>query len=151
MLKTSPTQLPFLIELNGLGHMPYTLCEKPVSRAYLSTFTSTSCPAADLYQTVLNVFSGLGIQLPPPRAVNSSRGRPAFPFLVVIWMTPFDASVPYSVAAAGPFTTSIDSMSSGLMSLSRDGVKRGSPPGPVVLNCAGTPPACALFTRMPSM
>ena len=36
-----------------------------------------------------------------------------------IWITPADASAPYRVAAAGPFTISMDSMSSGLMSLSR--------------------------------
>jgi hypothetical protein len=38
-------------------------------------------------------------------------GRPAAPFLVMIWMTPLLASVPYSVAAAGPRMTSMLSMS----------------------------------------
>src|SRR4051812_43802358 len=40
---------------------------------------------------------------------------PLRPFLVMIWMTPDEASAPYSVAAAGPLTTSTLSMSSGLM------------------------------------
>ena len=48
-------------------------------------------------------------------ASHWSPWRPLVPFLVMIWITPFAASAPYSVAAAGPFTTSIDSMSSGLM------------------------------------
>src|SRR5580658_6494377 len=40
-------------------------------------------------------------------------GGPATPCLVMMTMTPLAASVPYSVAAAGPFSTSIDSMSLG--------------------------------------
>ena len=43
---------------------------------------------------------------------------PALPCLVKIWMTPPEASVPYSVVADGPFTISMWSMSSGAMSLS---------------------------------
>ena len=43
---------------------------------------------------------------------------PATPRRVKIWMTPAAASVPYRVAAAAPFTTSMRSMSSGLMSFS---------------------------------
>src|SRR5688572_21993733 len=42
------------------------------------------------------------------------RALPARPFFVVTTMTPLDASVPYSVAADGPFTTSTSWMSSGL-------------------------------------
>ena len=38
---------------------------------------------------------------------------PARPFLVVTTMTPLAASVPYSVAADGPFTISMSSISSG--------------------------------------
>ena len=38
---------------------------------------------------------------------------PARPFLVVTTITPLAACVPYNVAADGPFTTSIDSISSG--------------------------------------
>src|SRR4051812_16657922 len=38
---------------------------------------------------------------------------PALPFLVVTTMTPFAAAVPYSVAADGPFTISMSSISSG--------------------------------------
>ena len=41
---------------------------------------------------------------------------PADPRLVKIWMTPPAASVPYKAVAAGPFTTSMRSMSLGLMS-----------------------------------
>jgi hypothetical protein len=37
-------------------------------------------------------------------------------------MTPLEAAVPYSAAAAGPFTISILSISSGLMSFMREGV-----------------------------
>lgn len=36
--------------------------------------------------------------------------RPGTPFLVKIWMTPFMASVPYIVVAAGPFTISMRSI-----------------------------------------
>jgi len=46
---------------------------------------------------------------------------PARPFFVVMTMTPFAASVPYSVAADGPFTISMFSISSGLMSFARFG------------------------------
>ena len=38
------------------------------------------------------------------------------PVLVVIWITPLPARAPYSDAAAAPFTTSTDSMSSGFRS-----------------------------------
>jgi hypothetical protein len=38
----------------------------------------------------------------------------------MIWMTPFAASAPYRVAAAGPLMTSIDSMSFGFRKLSAD-------------------------------
>ena len=50
------------------------------------------------------------------------RGRPARPRLVVIWITPLAAAVPYRAAAAGPLRISTFSMSSGLMSLSREGL-----------------------------
>jgi hypothetical protein len=58
--------------------------------------------------------------------------------LVVMLMTPFAASVPYSVAAAGPLMTSIDSISSGLMSSRRD---EPEPPTPM--------PACDVFAPAP--
>ncbi len=45
---------------------------------------------------------------------------PGRPFFVMIWMTPAAASAPYSVAAAGPLMTSMDSMSSGLMASSAE-------------------------------
>ena len=45
---------------------------------------------------------------------------PVVPRFVKIWITPAAASVPYSVDAAAPFTISMRSMSSGLMSLSGD-------------------------------
>jgi hypothetical protein len=44
---------------------------------------------------------------------------PARPFFVVMTMTPLAASVPYNVAAEGPFTISMSSMSSGLRSLTK--------------------------------
>ena len=49
-----------------------------------------------------------------------NRGAPEFPLLVKIWITPFDASLPYSVAAAAPFRISTRSIDSGLMSSRRD-------------------------------
>src|SRR5436190_14695004 len=49
-----------------------------------------------------------------PDSVNhDQRVVPARPRRVVITMTPFEASVPYSVAADGPFTISTFSISSG--------------------------------------
>src|SRR5262245_45628023 len=45
------------------------------------------------------------------------RVEPARPRFVVTTITPFDASVPYSVAADGPFTISMSSMSSGFRPL----------------------------------
>ena len=45
---------------------------------------------------------------------------PARPFFVVITTTPFAAFVPYSVAADGPFTISMSSISSGLSELSSE-------------------------------
>ena len=47
---------------------------------------------------------------------------PAFPFLVVMTMTPLAASVPYSVAADGPFTISMSSISSGVKLLRKPNV-----------------------------
>src|SRR5258708_22079236 len=57
-------------------------------------------------------------------------------------MTPFDAAVLYSAAAAGPLMISMFSISSGLMSLKRDG---RWPPTPIVFDEE------LLSTRMPSM
>ena len=54
------------------------------------------------------------------------RGAPARPFFVKIWITPFDASVPYSVAAAAPFRISMRSIDSGGMSSSLDGFPCGA-------------------------
>ena len=56
--------------------------------------------------------------LTPPLKRTCHLAAPPAPRLVKIWMTPAAASVPYSVAAAAPFTISIRSISSGLMSLS---------------------------------
>jgi hypothetical protein len=53
---------------------------------------------------------------------TSQRGAPARPCLVVMTITPFAASVPYRVAADGPLTTSMLSISSGLMSPTRLGL-----------------------------
>src|SRR3954468_23835572 len=47
-------------------------------------------------------------------AVQFHRVDPAWPFFVVTRTTPFAAFVPYSVAADGPFTISMFSISSGL-------------------------------------
>src|SRR3569832_1747788 len=47
-----------------------------------------------------------------------NEGAPSFPFFVMIWITPTDASVPYNVAAAGPLMISMLSMSAGLKSSS---------------------------------
>src|SRR6266550_4436313 len=57
----------------------------------------------------------------PCSAYRFHRALPGAPCLVVISTTPFAASVPYSADAAGPFTTSIDSKSSGFKSLMRLG------------------------------
>src|SRR5256714_9252313 len=57
----------------------------------------------------------------PCSAYRFHRALPGSPCLVVISTTPFAASVPYSADAAGPFTTSIDSKSSGFKSLMRLG------------------------------
>src|SRR5258708_20291712 len=57
----------------------------------------------------------------PCSAYTVQRALPGWPCLVLITTTPFAASVPYSADAAGPFTTSIDSKSSGLRSLMRLG------------------------------
>ena len=51
----------------------------------------------------------------PPSTESVHAGAPAEPRFVKIWITPPAASVPYSVVAAGPFTTSTRSMSAGLM------------------------------------
>src|SRR5262249_44857917 len=52
--------------------------------------------------------------------VKLQRAVPARPFFVVTTMIPFDAFVPYSVAADGPLTISMSSISSGLRLLSSD-------------------------------
>ena len=74
--------------------------------------------------------------------VKSQCGALFDPRLVMIWTTPLDASVPYSVAAAGPLMISMDSMSSGLMSL-----RRLAPAPP---RCAG-PCEVLASMRTPSM
>ena len=73
-------------------------------------------------------------------------GAPARPFFVVMTMTPFAAAVPYSVAADGPFTISIFSISSGLRSFTRLGAV------PPTLRLLLAPPEpLSLVMRMPSM
>src|SRR5437867_13282162 len=52
--------------------------------------------------------------------MNVHRAAPARPFFVVTRTTPFAAFVPYSVAADGPFTISMSSISSGLRLLSSE-------------------------------
>jgi hypothetical protein len=68
--------------------------------------------------------------------------------LVVTRITPFAASVPYSVAAEGPFTTSMFSISSGLRSPTRLGAL---PPVPPPLPVAVEKLALLLVMRIPSM
>jgi hypothetical protein len=55
-----------------------------------------------------------------PSADHVQRVLPARPRLVVISTTPFAAFVPYSVAADGPFTISMSSISSGFSELRRE-------------------------------
>ena len=55
-------------------------------------------------------------------AVRLKLGAPARPRFVKIWMTPLDASVPYSVAAAAPLRISMRSIDSGGMSSRRLGL-----------------------------
>ena len=69
------------------------------------------------------------------------RGDPAFPRFVVITTTPLAASVPYNVAADGPFTISTFSISSGLRSPTRLALL---PPVP-------KPEPTLLVMRMPSI
>ena len=64
---------------------------------------------------------------------------PDVPRFVVMTMTPFAASVPYNVAADGPFTTSIDSISAGLMSSRREGPEPPTPIALFVFDVARTP------------
>src|SRR3954468_13074797 len=54
-----------------------------------------------------------------PSADQLHFAAPARPFFVVTTITPFAAFVPYSVAADGPFTISMSSISSGLRLLRR--------------------------------
>ena len=61
------------------------------------------------------------------------------PRLVITWITPADASAPYSVAAAGPFTISMDSMSAGFRLLS------------ALVMAPDAADTCLLSTRTPSM
>jgi hypothetical protein len=55
----------------------------------------------------------------PMRCVMLKRVAPAFPFLVVMITTPFVAREPYMALAAADLSTSMLSMSFGLMSAMR--------------------------------
>jgi hypothetical protein len=70
----------------------------------------------------------------------------------MIWMTPFAASAPYSVAADGPFNTSIDSMSFGLMKSSAEVVwlARASDNADTPSPPAAKFPMGSVLYRMPS-
>src|SRR5437660_70601 len=57
----------------------------------------------------------------PCSAYTFHRVLPAVPRLVVIAITPLAASVPYRADADGPFTTSMEAISSGERSLTRLG------------------------------
>src|SRR5215207_8186025 len=54
----------------------------------------------------------------PRSMIQLHRALPARPFFVVTRTTPFAAAVPYNVAADGPLTISMSSISSGLNELS---------------------------------
>src|SRR5215475_9275296 len=76
------------------------------------TFPAASCP----HSAYALGYEFLSCTRPPsPYQVHF--GAPARPFFVVTTMTPFAASVPYSVAADGPFTISMSSISSGFSEL----------------------------------
>src|SRR6266545_8247412 len=78
----------------------------------------------------------------PCSAYTFQRVGPGRPRLVLMMITPVDAAVPYSAAADGPLITSIDSISSGVMSLIRLGFV---PPIPMLDELL------ALVIRTPSM
>ena len=82
-------------------------------------------------------------QLLPPWTWNEYFVPPAAPFFVMMLMTPRAASVPYSVAAAGPLSTSMFSISLGSKSLRREMT-------PELNACTAMPLPVALFTRTPS-
>ena len=73
----------------------------------------------------------------PASPYHVQRVAPAFPFFVVMTMTPFAASVPYSVAADGPFTISMSSISFGSRSLRK-------------LPCVPVKPKLNVFVRHPN-
>ncbi len=81
----------------------------------------------------------MGSRIAETSACMLKRGAPARPRFVKTWMTPLDASVPYSVAAAAPFRISMRSIDSGGMSS----------------RCPATPwpepPMAELSMRTPSM
>ena len=81
--------------------------------------------------------------MPSSTEIPNRGFSPARPDLVMIWITPFDASVPYRVAAAGPLIISILSMLSGSMSLIRDTIPELNP-------CTVTPAPWPLLIRTPS-
>src|SRR6185369_13980697 len=69
----------------------------------------------------------------PPSPNQVQRALPTRPFLVVTTMTPLVASVPYNVAADGPFTISMSSISSGLRPLRLE-LETMLPPAPAAVN-----------------
>src|SRR5262245_57505110 len=98
----------------------------------LRTMVTLSCwqvPAATLLSAQFDVGepqphqwsgnSSAAISLMLLRMYVFQRAGPGRPRLVAITITPLAASVPYSVVAEGPFTTSMDSMSAGLRSFRR--------------------------------
>src|SRR4051794_32385745 len=70
-------------------------------------------PVLDVPQVEYCVRYWLRSRTEPRSPCQLQRALPAWPFLVVITMTPLAASVPYSVAAEGPFTISMSEISSG--------------------------------------
>src|SRR5690606_24085849 len=110
---------------------PRTLADAPMSRPVVHIgplpfsiswrygLKLTSSPSAVRPQRTSARDSGSQSQFWPMRMDTSNAGAPVAPRFVMIWITPFDASVPYSVAAAGPLITSLLEMSFGYWALSR--------------------------------
>ena len=76
---------------------------------YVKRFDSSQGVLLELRQAYMvpSLPAGSVMKLAPCRTDAVNWGAPSLPFLVMIWITPADASVPYSVAAAGPLMISI--------------------------------------------
>src|SRR6185437_8086974 len=99
-LRSVPSSLPLV----KMGPLPD--CSSCLYRLTLSS----SPVAGSLEYNVPARPSGFASQFVPRRWLKFHDGLPLFPRFVMIWITPLDASVPYSVPAAGPLITSMLSM-----------------------------------------